>query len=512
MVVDRFTVNPYPDLQVSIEERKQLIDLVSGFVVDHFQKYEEYVLVDKRKVDEKRWKHFKSKDNLHVYSQRNEKDDRRKTVVPGNDSSENDDTTSVNPLKDMPVVLRVGTLVGDLDDLMFGVVNPTLDVMRVKASYVHDLDAGSILCPIIEPNEEEPFRSLIIKWMTIDAPLQSTSLVKVRDFVYIEATGMVNCENGDRVGYHLIHSIEFPQTKPRHNVIRANLSYFGCFRQIENNAIDAFGSSTVAPGGDVMRFISLRVATEALLSANNLVFCGQMKKLSWMLQRQHSAHDRSNQQNENCVMCHKKPTSGILRGIGKSTCKLCYGCVCSSCKIRRRISFITMDGHLTRRKVSFCAKCLSKSTTSNAKEAARDQATGYRAYKAFSSSSQSDTLSGRFIVNPFQELNLSIDDRSRLEDLANQCITTNLELCTKFTANKRVVDTRRWKLLKEGEKLKVYSERSGVTTTASTTGDEPTGSGLPMLLCVGTMEGKLDDLMFGVISENLEAMRVKASY
>lgn len=83
------------------------------------------------------------------------------------------------------------------------------------------------------------------------------------------------------------------------------------------------------------------------------MYCGHMKKLSWMLQRQYAAHERQSQRNENCVMCNKKPTSGSMRGIGKSTCKLCYGCVCYSCKIRRRISFIALDGKLTQRKITF---------------------------------------------------------------------------------------------------------------------------------------------------------------
>ncbi|KAG2889543.1 hypothetical protein PC119_g24441 [Phytophthora cactorum] len=119
-------------------------------------------------------------------------------------------------------------------------------------------------------------------------------------------------------------------------------------------------------------------------------------------------------------------------------------------------------------------------------------------------------MKGRFLVNPFKELNLSAEDRAQLEDLANQCITTNLEFCTKFNANKRRVDTNRWKLLKEGEKLKVYSERSGVTTAAVTQGNEPTGSGLPMLLCVDPCKPRSDmiqsfwiqcDLGPGVASE-----------
>ncbi|KAG6616784.1 uncharacterized protein IUM83_17925 [Phytophthora cinnamomi] len=388
MPKDRFAENPYPDLQVSEEERHQLIDLVNGFVEAHFQKYEDFVVVDNRRVNERRWKHFKSKDNLHVYEDRCHQDSSQgmelwnpatpqENVAPGT--------------KDMPVMLRVGTVVGLLDDAMFGVVNPTLDIMRVKASYVHDLDGGAILCPIVEPTEEEPFRSLIIKWMTIDAPLQSTSLVKVRDFVYIEATGILHFANGDRVGYQLLHSIEFPQTNPRPNVIRANVSYFTFFRQVEENVVDVFGTSTVAPGGDVMRFISIRVATDALLSATDLVFCGQMKKMSWMLQHQHSM-DRQTQRNENCVMCNKKTTSGVRGRLGKSTCKLCYGCVCYSCKIRRRITFIAIDGKLIQRKVAFCSKCISTATICDAKKAAIDQATGYRAYKAFSTSSHSDTM------------------------------------------------------------------------------------------------------------------------
>ncbi|KAG6616752.1 uncharacterized protein IUM83_17923 [Phytophthora cinnamomi] len=120
-------------------------------------------------------------------------------------------------------------------------------------------------------------------------------------------------------------------------------------------------------------------------------------------------------------------------------------------------------------------------------------------------------MKGRFIVNPFPELALTSADRTQLEDLANQCIATSIEYYSKFISNsKRSISPSRWKPIKEAEKLKVYSEKQPLHP--GTSGDEPTGSGLPMLLCVGAMEGKLDDLMFGVISEDLETMRIKASY
>jgi len=389
MPKDRFTVSPYPKLQVSEEERLQLVDLVEGLVHSHFQEYEDFVVVDKQTVDDHRWKRVKSKDNQHVYAERPGERNPGMGMKSWDPADEKDVPAATTEL---PVVLSVGTLVGELADVMFGVVTPTLDAMRIKASYVHDLDSAAVLCPVVAPREEEPFRSLVIKWMTIDLPLQSTSLVKSRDFVYIEATGILRIANGDRVGYHLLHSIEVPQTKQMSAMIRGNLSVFGFFRQIEQNAIDIYAGGTVAPGGRIARFLCVQVAAEALRSATNYAYCGQMKKLSWMLQHRHSAVERQSQaQQVKCVVCDRKTTTGVRGFIGAKTCKLCFGCVCYSCKVRKRITFITLGNQLMKRKISFCTKCVNEATKRDAKEAARDQAAGYHAYKAFSTSSQSDT-------------------------------------------------------------------------------------------------------------------------
>ncbi|GMF41458.1 unnamed protein product [Phytophthora fragariaefolia] len=395
MPKDRFVdANPYPAVHVSEEERRQLVELVDGFVQDYFRKYEEFVVVSNRKVDERRWDHVKSRNNIHIYTERSQKDLKRNGVIPAEDPRSESPENADDPEKELPVMLSVGTFVGEMDDLMFGVVNPTLDVMRIKASYVHDLDSAAVLCPVVEPTEEEPFQSLVVKWMTIDVPLQSTNIVKCRDFVYIEATGILQFANGDRVGYHLLHSIDFPLTKPLPNKIRGNLSVFGFFRQIEPNVIDNFASGIVDPGGEIMRFLLIPTAAEALLSATNYVYCGQMKKISWMLQRRHSAFARQDQTHtkQECIACGKKTTHGKLRGIGRSTCRLCYGRVCFPCKVRKRISFIALDGRLLQRKITFCAKCVIIATKCDAQEAARDQAMGYEAYKALSSSSQSSTI------------------------------------------------------------------------------------------------------------------------
>ncbi|EGZ14626.1 hypothetical protein PHYSODRAFT_264083 [Phytophthora sojae] len=375
------TRNPYPNVRVSEKERQHLIDLVSGFIEDHFKKYEEFVVVDKRQVDEQHWEHVKSKDNLHVYTERIHKNHRRKSKS-GEDDVE----------KDLAVMLSVGTLVGELDDLMFGLVTPTHEAMAIRTSYIGEVDNGAMLCPIVDPTEEDPFRSIGVKWVKLEMPMQPKSLIKPRDFVYVEATGYLNLANGERIGYNVLHSIEFPLTTPQSSMIRGNLSVFSFFRQIETNVIDNFTSCVVDPGGKAMRLLFVPISARAMLTATDFAYCGQMKKLSRLLQQKVSSFKpdkKSLQEKKECVICGKI-SSKKIRGFGPSVCKLCSGRVCSSCKIRKRVSYISMEDQLVQRKMAFCPPCISMATNSSAQQAARDQATGVKPYDGSSASPHSN--------------------------------------------------------------------------------------------------------------------------
>ncbi|KAG2887129.1 hypothetical protein PC117_g25239 [Phytophthora cactorum] len=81
MPKDGFTRNPYPDLNVTEQQREQLIELVNGCVQNHFQKYEQFFVTDHHHVDERRWEHVKSKDDLHVYNERSQKDQARRGLI-----------------------------------------------------------------------------------------------------------------------------------------------------------------------------------------------------------------------------------------------------------------------------------------------------------------------------------------------------------------------------------------------------------------------------------------------
>lgn len=383
MAKDGFTRNPYPALRVTEQQREQLIELVNGCVQDHFHKYEQFFVTDQHQVDTRRWEHVKSKDDLHVFNERAPKDQARKGLVSMGMLQLS------NHEKDMAVMMSVGTVVGGLEDLMFGIMNTTKDAMRIRAAYVGDVASGAILCPVVEPSEKEPFRSLTVKWMTTDTVPKST---KYHDFVCVEATDILLLENGVRIGYHVLHSIEFPQTKPLSYYVRGNMSCVTFYRQMHSTIIDAFGSCIVDPGQKMKRQVFVPAAAHVILTSTNLVRCGQLKKIAWMLQRQHAGFKFSQDDNrkKGCVMCGK---SKSIAGIRRGTCKLCNGDVCYSCKVRERMHFVGPDNELIQRKITFCSQCMSKAINCNAQEAAQDQATGYHdSYDSNSTFSES-TLS-----------------------------------------------------------------------------------------------------------------------
>ncbi|KAL3673336.1 hypothetical protein V7S43_001052 [Phytophthora oleae] len=396
-----FTTNPYPNLVLTETDRDTLLQLESDLILEVFPKYEEFVVVDKRKVKRAQWKAIGDDKNLHVYVERE----------GWNDNPEDEDVPALestdNWQKNMPIILAVGTFEGELNDLMFGTVNPTQEIMRVKASYVKDYSDGAVLANIIVPTAEDPFRSVSVKWTQINLPLNQTGLIQNRDFVCLEATGILHFANGDRVGYQLLHSIDFPATQPLPGTVRARHKAIGFYRQISHNVIDTYCFDAVHPGGKVFRSVVLKVSAEALLSTTNYVVCGQAKKLTWRLQR-HQAETRSIRHrsstcnfasiDKSCGACARNLAPGSfgiprVSAIGKSVCKLCMNPVCHKCKRPKGISFLAPDRKLLRRKITFCVMCMSEITQMDALPAARDQAEGYQAYNVMASLSGSDILS-----------------------------------------------------------------------------------------------------------------------
>ncbi|KAE9291430.1 hypothetical protein PF008_g25327 [Phytophthora fragariae] len=346
---------------------------------------------------------------------------------------------------ELPVLQLVGSVPGALDDAMFGAIGATADDVRVKSAYEHDnVTDGAVLATIITPTTDDPFRSLTIKWVeqegpTIDHhryhplhyPVTLPGASTREDLIFLEATGTTTLANGDRIGFQLRHSVHFPQTHIRHNVRRGNMSTCTLFRNGDATTVDAAegpcrGSVEVfaracLSGGNA----AVRSTTQAMAATGNVVLCGRMKKLAWMLaQRQPPAQQlmgyvaqqtslagltrslperrarhgsltvtvsaaaaavMSATDSKLCVTCKKRGPWFSAHGNKKkpaTTCQLCWRYVCSSCRLKKTvISCVTdprrddrLTTHVIQRDVTLCNVCVHQSmVATSARDVAREE-------------------------------------------------------------------------------------------------------------------------------------------
>ncbi|KAG2820424.1 hypothetical protein PC112_g11777 [Phytophthora cactorum] len=65
----RFTVNPFPDLVLTAEDREQLIEIAHELVMAKFAEYQEHINSQKY-VDQARWKKYQKDGNTMMYLER----------------------------------------------------------------------------------------------------------------------------------------------------------------------------------------------------------------------------------------------------------------------------------------------------------------------------------------------------------------------------------------------------------------------------------------------------------
>ncbi|RLN14161.1 hypothetical protein BBJ28_00010723, partial [Nothophytophthora sp. Chile5] len=254
-------------------------------------------------------------------------------------------------------------------------------------SYVQDeIVCGSVLASLVSLTHKDPFHSVSIKWVEIDQPLPIRAVVKNRDYVFMEATGIERLRNGERVGYHLVHSVQFPETPARQSAIRGNMSVSVVYRQRDNNMTDVFLKGFLNPAGGLMRSIVIRSAARSLLSIANNAHCCYMKKLMWALrhQRGFQAEDGSKPHQEKpCVDCGKKQSMlvtavshssrGAKRLQRRRHCKLCRRYVCPDCRRQHQLSFLQADSRLTQHQITICQGCESEAFAANTRGIIRDE-------------------------------------------------------------------------------------------------------------------------------------------
>ncbi|EGZ14436.1 hypothetical protein PHYSODRAFT_252960 [Phytophthora sojae] len=317
MVKGRFIVNPFAELSLTEHDHVQLQDLANSVIMAHLDKWSIYKS-EKMQVEERQ--------NIRMYTERSSSTSSGE-LITGNG---------------LPIILAVGTLQGQLDDLMHGVMSPTLESMRIKASYVDDFDGAAVLDTLVEPSLDDPFQTLVLKWMEVDIPL-----VKNRDYV----------------------------PPPANAWVRGNISALAFWQQTGPNTIDMWGTAVMDLGGDMIRMVAVPAMVGAFMSSVKYGFCGQIRKLAWVLEQRYEESRQRGTPNKtsDCVTCFSPISGRKLGDFGKSnnTCKLCFGFVCRACQLVRKMSFVDPDLQLSQRKVTFCSACVGQVMSLSSTDAAR---------------------------------------------------------------------------------------------------------------------------------------------
>ncbi|RLN67554.1 hypothetical protein BBP00_00001541 [Phytophthora kernoviae] len=348
MAKERFIPSPFGSLKLTDADKVALKEFAYNFYDAQVAKYEASITDGTLKVDEREWKHMKTKEGTRVYVERNEV------------TRESIGGVAIN----FPALLLTGTTWGTVDDCMFGAIALTTEDMYVKASYVKDMSGGSVLAVLEEPTAEEPFRSMTIRWIELDLPLASTPLINNRDYVYIEYMNMVHLSNGERIGCQIYHSVSFPQTGPLPGRVRANMTVCGIFRQLGPDLVEMYGSGVVDPAGDMIKALVVPSMAAGYLTILKYAHCSEMKKITWLLQKRKASGKEFNAQNRPpfCVTCTTS-ISKLRTDFGRSegsSCKLCDGYLCRSCRVHRKISIVGLNGRLDQHKITFCGRCLQQ--------------------------------------------------------------------------------------------------------------------------------------------------------
>ncbi|GMF62814.1 unnamed protein product [Phytophthora fragariaefolia] len=344
---------PFQTISLSLADIKELQDVVNTIVDASFDRYLHF-----SGVNPNMWKPLKSKDGMQVYSSRTEQ---HRTMYNGR--SDND--------PELHSLLCIGWNSCSLGEMMLDIVDSTTSASTTRMSFGNDFSDSSMLALVKDPTALEPFTSASIKWMELDVRHRSMGLVKNRDYVYVEMTGSKYLPNGDQVGYHVMHSVDIPQAHCLPGKVRAKLSVCSFFRQVDNSSVSVYSVGMMDPMSDRAQQVVVPRFVKMLLSTFKHTQDSKVKKLTQSLGKRYSELDirrPPSSDNSTCTTCTKRTWRLAKLSSRNSTCMICCGYICGSCKIEKKLKIPTPEMKVTTRKVVFCFSCLNDVMTANESE------------------------------------------------------------------------------------------------------------------------------------------------
>ncbi|KAG6616735.1 uncharacterized protein IUM83_17988 [Phytophthora cinnamomi] len=348
-----------PKLEVTKADGEGLLELESLMVAKNLEQYAQLLhrsemkgKVSAKAVPGSKWHEMRKVENLRIYEER---------------APVNAETHSI------PSIMMLGTVAGDLDDIMYGAVAATDADERVKERVLQDgAEQSKVLRCLVQPSERDPFRQVSVKWQ----------LYSTRDYVCLDTTGFARASTGERVGYSLSHSIAFDEQLPqfdRHSIDRGNRSVCVIYRQRTPNAVECYARGFFdfeTKSDPVANSVALQVVANQWLSHARITELAEMKKIVWRLKQQVACGKPIAQARKplttctTCRLCNK--AFGLLGGA--KACGICLNAICSRCCVKRLVCVADpATGSVLETKRPFCARCVQEVLLSDALDVAKGE-------------------------------------------------------------------------------------------------------------------------------------------
>ncbi|KAG3111364.1 hypothetical protein PI125_g9200 [Phytophthora idaei] len=310
--------SPFEPLQLSVENAAKLGEIARVFVQDSMRSYKKYLDEDQRRLDDRRWKLTKQRDGVQVYVEQPLKE-RRKVGGASQDELEREyrrqlqctaagekvTAAAAASLEDLPLLLAVGTIAGTLDD-----------AIQEREGLV-DVYVRAILNPC-----GSIIRSLVVRSVA-DAIISVTAIAECAQKKKLEWLANTSRENRRR---------RVMQTAVA-AVVEAN--------RINSPTAQSNVTSTTSSSATTRPSVPLPVS-ETPASTSAMEKCTSCQKRS----------------------VHRSPSGSLVntydKRLDRNRCKLCYKFVCSSCRVKHKLTFMKPQGGLLRRDLRFCGRCVDR--------------------------------------------------------------------------------------------------------------------------------------------------------
>ncbi|KAG7383965.1 hypothetical protein PHYBOEH_009719 [Phytophthora boehmeriae] len=353
---------PFPPLELSPEEQQNCRDRVAQLLERTLLGYDERdgrgagrptIPLHHSNLDSADWKLLKTQEVASLYTkQHSETEDRNLLGVDWND-----------PV----VILMVGRIRGDLDEVMLGIETPDFTALKTRSeTFTKQAVDGAVLAELQGPTDDDPFRFMGVQWTVVDHSWPLKAMVRPRDFVSLASTGIMTRANGDRIGYEVVLPANLPQCPPLPKpVVRGQVMHAAIFRQQEPGVVDAYVHAYIETQNSLLDKVVVSVAWKSTIVFWDSPQLAEVKKLVWCIAHCSSQRQQAVQSSTRaCGKCSEKRGRTKRRrsaSIGdKNTCVLCSSPTCSDCLVER--TFKVPDERKVKmadQRVFVCPECLA---------------------------------------------------------------------------------------------------------------------------------------------------------